>query len=246
MITESEGIVLKQVKTVGGRRMILLLSKRFGKISAGTSIDEKGKNRAALALRPFTYGKYELNKTGDAFFLNFAETIASHYRIGEDIDKFMTASYVMEFTEKLAPEDMPCPELVTLLVEFLDMIERRNKNFGTLVIAYILKALRISGNAPQLDSCVFCGSTEGLSAFHVSEGGVFCSECGKLPQTNERLIYDVEFDIVKILRYLAENPLHMLEHLALDDKTLEKLWRIMKSYLAYHLDISSLKSEEFL
>ena len=37
---ETEGIVLKQIKTVGGRRMIVLLSARYGKISAGSGINE--------------------------------------------------------------------------------------------------------------------------------------------------------------------------------------------------------------
>ena len=246
MITESEGIVLKQVKTVGGRRMIVLLTKRFGKISAGTSIDEKGKNRSALALRPFTYGKYELYKNADNFHLNVGETIASHYGIGGDVDKYMAASYVMEFTEKLAVEGMVCTELFRLLSDFLDIIERRTKKFGILVIAYILKALKISGHAPILEACVSCGKREALNSIDIKEGGILCGECRNSANSNERLIYDVEFDIVNALRYLTDQPLHKLERLALDDATLESLWRIMKAYLSYHLEISGLKSEEFL
>ena len=55
MITDTEGIVLRQTKTVAGRRMILLFSRKFGKISVGTSAAEGGKNKSALAARPFTY-----------------------------------------------------------------------------------------------------------------------------------------------------------------------------------------------
>ena len=54
MYTETEGFVLRQIKAAGGRRMIVVFSKKYGKISCGTSINEKGKNRSALALRPFT------------------------------------------------------------------------------------------------------------------------------------------------------------------------------------------------
>ncbi len=66
MLTDTEGIVLRQVKTSYGRRMILLFSKKYGKISAGTGINERGKGKSSLALRPFTYGRYELFKTGTA------------------------------------------------------------------------------------------------------------------------------------------------------------------------------------
>ena len=40
MITDTEGIVLRQVKAAGGRRMISLFSRKFGKISVGASINE--------------------------------------------------------------------------------------------------------------------------------------------------------------------------------------------------------------
>ncbi len=45
MLTDTEGIVLRQVKTSYGRRMILLFSKKYGKISAGTGLNERGKER---------------------------------------------------------------------------------------------------------------------------------------------------------------------------------------------------------
>ncbi|MDD4367176.1 MAG: recombination protein O N-terminal domain-containing protein, partial [Eubacteriales bacterium] len=62
MYTDTEGIILRQTKTVNGRRMVLLFSKKYGKISAGTGISEKGRSKAALAMRPFAYGRYEIFK----------------------------------------------------------------------------------------------------------------------------------------------------------------------------------------
>ncbi|MDD2217931.1 MAG: recombination protein O N-terminal domain-containing protein, partial [Eubacteriales bacterium] len=54
---------MKQTKATNGRRMIVLFSKKYGKISAGTGITEKGKGKSALAMRPFTFGRYELYKS---------------------------------------------------------------------------------------------------------------------------------------------------------------------------------------
>ena len=98
MITDTEGIVLRQTKTVAGRRMILLFSRKFGKISVGTSAAEGGKNKSALAARPFTYGRYELFKGRDSYNLNNGQVIKSYYGIGEDLDKYLAASYVLELT----------------------------------------------------------------------------------------------------------------------------------------------------
>ena len=60
MVTDTEGIVLRQTKALGGRRMITLFSKKYGKISVGTSLNEGGRNKTALAVKAFAYGKYEL------------------------------------------------------------------------------------------------------------------------------------------------------------------------------------------
>ena len=51
MLTDTEAIVLRQVKTVNGRRMLLLFSQKYGKISVGSNLTESGKNKSALPYR---------------------------------------------------------------------------------------------------------------------------------------------------------------------------------------------------
>ena len=48
MITDTEGIILKQVKTVNGRTMLVMFSRKFGKISVGTNLTGAGKNKSSL------------------------------------------------------------------------------------------------------------------------------------------------------------------------------------------------------
>ncbi len=147
MYTDTEGIILKQIKIAGGRRMIVLLSEKYGMISAGTSIPEKGKNKSSLALRPFTRGRYELYKNRDSYNINGAETLQSFYSIGEDIDKYLAASYVLELTERMLPEDEPMPGMYKLLRDFLVMLSSRKSEFETVVIAFQVKALALQGLA---------------------------------------------------------------------------------------------------
>ena len=147
MYTDTEGIILKQIKIASGRRMIVLLSEKYGMISAGTSIPEKGRNKSSLALKPFTRGRYELYKNRDSYNINGAETIQSFYSIGEDIDKYMAASYVLELTEKMLPEDESMPGMYRLLRDFLVLLSERKNEFDTPVIAYQIKALAMQGLA---------------------------------------------------------------------------------------------------
>ena len=249
MYTDTEGIIFRQTKTMNNRRMVLLFSQKYGKISAGTGISEKGRSKSALAMRPFTHGKYELYKGRDSYNINGAEVIKSYYRIGEDVEKYMCCSYVLEFTEKLLPEDVPAPELFRMLTDFLDVMMRRTKKYESLVTAYQVKSLQYSGSMPQVSACVRCGKRGAPAAFSVKDGGIVCASCfreeDKNPQ-NDGLIYPADFGIVEVLEYFLNNPLRNFENLALDDELQRRLSRLLKSYVAYHLDIGELKSEGFL
>lgn len=248
MYTETEGIIFKQTKTVNGRRMIVAFTRKYGKISAGTSISETGKNRSALALRPFTYGRYELFRNRNTCNILGAESIKSYYAIGEDIDKYVYASYALEFAGKILEEDQPLPELFDLILEFMSLMVDRDKKFATPVIAFQIKALNILGQGPRIEECVFCGSKDHISRFSVKDGGAVCSNCSSIinRDTNVSLIYDMDEGIINVLRYFLDEPLKSLEKVALNSDMLGSIKRILKSYMAYHLDISDLKSEGFL
>ena len=141
MITDTEGIILKQVKTVNGRTMLVMFSRKFGKISVGTNLTGAGKNKSALATRPFTYGEYELFKGRDVYNLNSGRVIKSYFDIGDDLDKYMAASYVLELTDRLLMEEDPQPKLFGDLQGFMEAIEKRRRKADTLILAYIVKAL---------------------------------------------------------------------------------------------------------
>ena len=248
MLTDTEGIVLRQIKTSYNRRMILLFSKRYGKISAGTGIGEKNRSKSSLALRPFTYGRYELFKNRESYNINSAETLRSYYAIGEDIDKYMNGAYVLEFTEKVLADEVPSPVIFRILLEFFDLLEKRDKGVGTLVLAYQTKVLRYAGVMPQLDRCSVCGEDKPAEKFSIEEGGIVCADCWRNMQNSQShtLIYDVKFGIVDILKYFTVNSLKNLESIALKEDAGRLLQKIVREYAAYYLDASDLKSEKMV
>ncbi len=255
MYVDTDGLVIRQIKTGDGRRMLLLLTRKYGKISAGTSINERGKSKSALAIRPFTYGHYDIFKGRSAYSLNGAEVKSSFYAIGEDIDKFMLASQVLEFTEKLLPEEEPNEKIFDLLLDFLSLLTQRKAKLETLSSGYAFKALKYAGLEPQLNVCSSCGSRlkkeEGRNDFvyfSVKDGGIICEECkDKLFQGNasaSNLIYKVRFDIINILKYFINNPLESLKTVGLSEESQKDVSTILGSYISYHLGIDSMKSKD--
>ena len=248
MLTDTDGIVLRQTKTSYNRTMVHLFTRRFGRISAGTSIGEKSKSKGAAALKPFTHGRYELFQGRETYNINYAEVLKSYYGLGEDVDKYMHAAYVLEFTAKALPEEMPAPALLDLLLEFLGILEQREKGLGTLVLAYQAKLLDMSGCGPSLDRCVICGEEKPAFGFSIPEGGIVCEECaaGVEKTGDSALIRCDKSGIVDVLKFLIDNPLQKLDNIALNEEMGTRLQKILREYAAHHLDISDIKSEKLV
>jgi DNA repair protein RecO (recombination protein O) len=242
----TEAMVLSLVKTLKSRGMVSLFTEKLGKISAGAFLREKG--RTASPLLPFTLGNFEINKSRDIFFINKAEVINSFYAIGENIDRYLSCSFVLEFTDKLLPEEAPAPRLFALLVEFFKLMEKRKKSFDPLVLAYLLKSMKIWGVVPELEFCGICGEkVMKPGCYSVRDGGIVCENCAKEnDNTNnlvvDKLLYRINFDIVNVMRYLIENPLRHFENLALDEDISKSLRLLLRDHASYHLDIARLKT----
>ncbi|MBQ8151227.1 MAG: DNA repair protein RecO [Firmicutes bacterium] len=251
MRTETEGIVLRRQKISEKTQMITLFTRDFGKISAGTNLSE-GRNRNQPALHAFTYGRYELNKSRENYFINKAETVKSYYSLAEDPDLFFHASYALEFTNKVLEEGVPEQGVYGALADFLLMVEKRRKGIGTLVLAYQAKVISYMGHAPVLDECAICGRKKEPHKFSVGDGGVICRDCyeetyvNPVKTTEDSLIYDLKFDIVNVLKYFMSNPMRNLERIALREDTGKELQRMIRAYAAYYLEASDLKSEELI
>lgn len=252
MLISTEGIVLRQVKTSAGRRMILIFTRKYGKLSIGAGTNERNpRSKSALATRPYSYGEYEIFKNRGYYNYSSGEVKKSFYSLGEDLDKYMYASYILELTERVLVEEVPQQELFDVLIQVLTSLESRKSGFETLVLVYEIKLLKILGVAPSLQNCTLCGA-EKPTYFSVKDGGMICSECyEKLKaeptfKPKESLIYSPKFDIVQIIDFFLKRPVKAFDNIALDDKTSKELQSIIRAYLYYHLDVVRLKSESML
>ena len=248
MVIHTEGIVLRQRKIANNRRMIVVFTKRYGKLSAGTSINEKSRGKAALALRPFTYAEYDIFKGREAYSIDTASAIKSFYSIGEDIDRFEAASAFIEYLDKVLDEGVPMPGLFDLSLEFLHSVSVTKTASETLLMAFIVKTLRSLGVAPELDCCVNCGKSpadfgDGFKMFSVSSGGIICPDCAEEEKRGgNSLIYSPNFDILDVFRYFASKPLKTFEKVDLRPEVRREVREILADYTDRYLGTEVLRA----
>jgi DNA repair protein RecO (recombination protein O) len=214
VIIECEAIVLRQTKALKGRRMITLFTDAYGKVSAGTNLSERSRGKAALAIRPFTRGRYTLRRERGYTNIVSAETLRSSYSIGEDYEKYINASLVLEFAGRMLPEEAPAPELWETTAKFMEMMERRSRGWRTLTAAWLARALDFAGVLPDAADI-----------------------------KNDKLISGLEFDTLEALAYLMGNPIEKMAALALDEERAGAIIGALLRFAELHLDIGNLKSE---
>lgn len=250
MIINAEGIVLRQRKIANNRRMIVIFTKQYGKLSAGTSINEKSRSKAALALRPFTYAEYDIFKGRDAYSINTASAIKSFYSIGEDLDRFMAASAFIEYLDKVIAEGEPMPKLFDLALDFLQSVSVAKSSSNTLLYAFIYKTLRMLGVAPEMERCVGCGKHRdefgegGIRSFSVSGGGIICEDCKEEEQSGPNsLIIRPSFDIISVLAYFDAKPIKTFEKIDLKPEVESEVRHILSEYTDRYLGANVLKEQ---
>ena len=226
MIKTYEGIVIRQTKIVGGRRMILVFTRDEGKLSAGTHISEKSKGGAALAIRPFVYGHYTMSeKSAGTRSISSAETLDAHFGLGENTDRFAEASYVLEFTDKVLPENAAAPAVFDLLKLYLDMISVRKTDFRLLTISYLIKVMQELGVFPDAVSLA---------------GGPASPEGGPALGL---LLSGLNDDILNTIVFIAGQPLERMEALRLESEKEGAVFGIIKAFAYEYLELGTLKSE---
>lgn len=242
------GIVLRQIKIPGDRRMLSIFTERFGKISVSVAGNKmSGKTRGSLAFRPFTLGSYDIYTGRDYYSLGRAETSKSWFGIGEEIERYLEGSFVLEFTDRLLEESVPSPALFSLMKDCFDVLEKRTKEHSFLTTAFQIKAVAIMGVAPELENCVICGKKHDDYMFINEAGGCVCRNCiSEVSKSDNPLIYRNDSDIINRIKYLIRTPMKNLERIYLEEQSLGEINRLIREYSRYHLDIAELKSERVI
>ena len=258
MLISADGIVLRQRKIANNKRMIVVFTRQYGKISAGTSINEKSRNRSALALRPFTLAEYDIFKGRESYSINSASVKKSYYSIGEDLKRFMAASRFLVYLDKVLPDEEPMPQLYDLAVDFMEAASQTSSSADTLLFAFIVKSFRMLGVMPEMTCCVNCGrSAESfgydaqmripgrLKLFSVTGGGIICEDCANADKRESgALIYRPSFDIIEVFRFFLSRPLKTFEKVSLKKDVSEQILNILAEYTSLYLGVDILGKDD--
>ena len=150
-----------------------------------------------------------------------------------DLTKLALATYLAQATEVLSQEDLPNPELQSLLLNCLYALSNLDLPESLIKAVYELRAACLSGYAPDLFGCHVCGN-QAPDRFDLSAGQLECIKCRNPESRGIRL--PVTPSLLEAMRYICLCDPKKLFSFQIGQETLEQLASLTEAYLSTQLE----------
>ena len=224
---KDEGVVLKTIKLGEADRIVTLFTRDHGKVRAVAKGIRKTKSRFGARLEPFTHAAVLVYRGRNLDTITQADILTSFHEVRADYARLTAAAALVEIVEKVTPERERAASTYRLLVQGLDALKAGKG--ATVVPAFLVKLLSVSGYHPQLSTCAGCGQTAaGLGGFSPALGGAVCASCWR----EDRDALQVSVERLRLLGRLLDRD---FGEPAGADET-EAVTDVLRRYAEYHLE----------
>ena len=235
-IYKDEGIVLKTHKLGEADRILTLLTRENGKISAVAKGVRKTKSRWGARLEPFTQVELMLYKGRNLDTITGADIVQSFDRVRTDYVRLTSAAALVEVVEKITPDRERSLQTYSLLLSGLQALVT-SEQIPTVVPAFLIKLLSVSGYHPQLLVCAGCDTQVPLAGFSPALGGAVCEDCWR----EERGALRLSADRIALLNRLLQSEFGEVA----DGLAVREVTQALRNYAEYYLE-RPLKSLQLL
>jgi DNA repair protein RecO (recombination protein O) len=240
---QADAIVLRRLDYGEADRILTLLTREHGKLSAIARGARKSQARAG-ALDLFGRSRMMLAKGHNLDVVAQVERRGDARNISGDMHRTAYACLVAEVVDKVLEDRHPVDDVFDLVVETLDRLNAPARLPRADAAWFLMRILDLLGYQPQLVACAGCGGAS-LSPnrvwFSPLLGGVLCQRCGAHDQAGSALSPTG----LKVLRVMQAGDAALYDRLRLPPELLAEVERALEDLLEYHLD-RHLKSLDFL
>lgn len=225
-----EGFIIKKRLYGESDYILTMFTREMGKLTGIAKYAKKSKKRFGGRLEPFLLLKIFLKKSNKKLdMVTDVELIKAYKNIYEELESFMTASFILEHLELLAPENEPMEELFDATLEAFEKLNN-NESVMPVLMSFQIKALGICGYEPAIGDQAAGNDHSGESVFSISRGGI----------TGEKMKVDNK-DSFNFYNDIVLNPDTMDIFLSKVANNIKVLTR----YTEYHTD-KKFKTSKFL
>ena len=241
----TRAFILRTVDYRDSDRILTLLTRDLGKISAIARWARSSRKRFGGALEPFALLEVSLGRGrghDKMLLLNEALLVDSHPGLATDLGRIGSAALVTELVRELTPENDPDPRMFDLLREFMSLMSStKTVSVKALALCAVLRVLAFCGVAVGIGRCTACGTPvpQGKKAyFDPLRGGIVCTPCGGGPIL-------LCAGAATALTFIEKRDLVAISTMTFDDTVFEEVCSAINKFVEQQLD-HPLRSSFFL
>lgn len=228
-----QAIVLRVTDYNDRDALLTVLSRNHGKLT----IKARGlrrKNSPLIApCQLLAYGEFTLFEYKGQYNINEAVSLELFQSLRKDLLKLAAATYFAQVSELISQEDIPNPELQSLLLNCLYAMSKLNLSHEFVKPVFELRAACLSGYTPDLFGCHICGN-QNPDRFDLSAGMLECQGCRSSGSPGIRL--PVTPAVLEAMRYICLCNPKKLFSFEIGAENLKLLSSLTEAYLTTQLE----------
>ena len=228
-----QGIVLRVTDYNDRDALLTVLSRRHGKLTIKARGLRRRNSPLVAPCQLLAYGEFTLFEYRGNYTINEASSLELFSGLRRDLTKLSLGTYFAQVAELISQEDLPNPELQSLLLNCLYALSRLDLPERQVKAVFELRGACLAGYTPDLFGCHVCGCQE-PDRFDISAGMLECSKCRSLESSGLRL--PVTPGILEAMRYICLCDPKKLFAFSLADSAMQQLSELTEAYLTTQLE----------
>lgn len=228
-----QGLVLRVTDYNDRDAMITLLTRQYGKLTVKARGLRRKNSPLTAPCQLLALGEFVLFGYRGMYTINEARCVELFHGLRKDLQKLSLGTYFAQVAEVISQEDMPNPELQSLVLNCLFALSHLQTDELQIKSAYELRCACIAGYMPDLYACHRCGASM-PNRFDVSAGRLECTGCRNPDSDGLRL--PISASVLDAMRYIVSCDARRILSFSIPADSLQNLSQVTETYLATQLE----------
>lgn len=227
-----QAIVLRVADYNDRDALLTVLTRNHGKLTVKARGLRRKNSPLVAPCQLLAFGEFTLFEYRGQYTINEAHSIELFTPLRRDLSKLSLGTYFAQATEVISQEDIPNPELQSLLLNCLYALSKLEEPESKVKAVFELRAACLAGYMPDLFGCHSCGN-QNPDRFDISRG---CLECQNCRGVGGGIRMPVTAGVLEAMRYICMCESKKVLSFQIGASNLEKLSNLTEAYFTAQLE----------